>query len=92
MTALVALAMAAIVLGALALYGASPNQLVFAGRRARGWLGWPGGALVVLGTGLLLRWSGPAAAVFTAATLVMLVWTLVPPLAAWRRGDRKAPR
>lgn len=92
MNLLAVLAMALVGVGALLLYLASPNQLAFVGGAQRKWLAWPGTAFALLGTGLLLRWGGTAAAIFTAVTLIMLVWTLIPLAVAWRRGDRKAPR
>ncbi|MCJ1960191.1 hypothetical protein [Novosphingobium mangrovi (ex Hu et al. 2023)] len=79
-------------LGAALLYRAAPNQLLRpdqpAGRGvARG--GW-GAAL--LGLLVLLTWSGQATSVFIWLTALMLVWSLLPLAAAWRAGDRKAPK
>lgn len=69
------------------LYLASPNQrwgdLPFPPRLA----GWGGVAFLLAGTALMLRWAGPATAIFIVTTLAMTVWSVVPiAVAWWRRG------
>ncbi|MCJ2182068.1 hypothetical protein MTR62_05030 [Novosphingobium sp. 1949] len=77
--------------GAAALYRASPHhQLPGLPGPARAWL-WAGGALMALGLACLLGWAGPATAVFMALTGAMLVWSFLPPCAAWlaHRGENR---
>jgi len=82
-----------IVIGAsLALYLASPHQLVVKRTRPTQVLAWGGLAGLVLGLVVLLQWAGPATAVFIAVTLAMLVWTVVPLAAAWLRRRKEEAR
>ncbi len=83
---------AIIVAGALALYAASPQQRLTDRALPRRALAWGGFAALALGLAALLQWAGPATAVFILFTLAPLVWTVVPPVAAWwrrPRGDAK---
>lgn len=45
-----------------------------------------GWAATLLALGLLLLLMGPATAVFTWSTGLMLVWSLLPVVVAWRRA------
>ncbi len=82
-----------IVTGAsLALYLASPHQLIMKRPLPAPVLGWGGLAGLVLGLVLLLQWAGPATAVFIALTLAMLVLTVVPLAAAWLRRPKRHAR
>lgn len=92
MTNLGATGMALSLLAALALYLASPNQVLWTRELPRRSLAWAGLALAVFGLVFLLLWAGPATAVFIAFTAIMLIWTIVPLAAAWLRGDRKATK
>jgi uncharacterized membrane protein len=84
---------AALVLaGAAALYLASPNQRLVFSPLPRRRIGWSGAVAIGAGLALLLQWAGPATAVFTAATLAMLVWSVVPPIAAWARRPKEDNR
>lgn len=69
------------------LYLASPNQrwgkLPFPPRLA----GWGGLLFLVAGTAMMLRWAGPATAIFIVMTLAMTVWSLVPLVVAWLRRE-----
>ena len=49
-------------------------------------------ALLIAGTGLLLRWAGVATAIFIVLTLVMTIWSVVPVTIAWRRGAPEGKR
>ncbi len=80
--------MAVVVAASLALYLASPQQLAVRRALPRRVLGRAGAAGLVAGLFLLLKWAGPATAVFIALTLVMLVWTGAPMLAAWLRRPK----
>lgn len=73
----------AVLAGALLLYLASANRPRPAGPAGRRRLGRAGAAGLVAGQALLLAALGPAAAVFTAVTLAMLVWSVAPLLLAW---------
>ncbi len=87
-----AVGMIVTIAAALALYAASPQQRLTARALPRHLLGWGGLAALLLGLVALLQWAGPATAVFIVLTLAPLVWTVVPPLAAWLRrpkGDTK---
>ncbi|HEY4548210.1 MAG TPA: hypothetical protein VIG90_17525 [Pedomonas sp.] len=81
---------AAAFLAALALYLASPHQQLLPSRP------WPratamtGLLAMAVSLGCLLEIMGPATAVFTALTLLMLFTTLPPLLFAWLRY-RKVP-
>lgn len=90
MTMLAIYGMVLSLLGGLILYLASPNQLLWTRALPRRLLALAGAGSTFAGLVLLLRWAGPATAVFIAFTAVMLVWTIVPLAAAWLRGDRKA--
>ena len=80
--------MAIVIAGSLALYLASPQQLLVKRTLPAPILGWTGLVLVFAGLGLLLQWAGPATAVFVAFTLAMLIWTVVPLLPAWLRKPK----
>ena len=54
--------------------------------RARGW---PGGLCLLISLLALLQLLGALAATFTWLTLLMLVWSLMPFLGAWRARNRK---
>lgn len=72
--------------GGLLLYSASPNQRLWT-HGAPGRLGgWSGLGCLVVSLTLLLQVMGSGAAVFTLLTLLMLVLTALPFLAAWRRA------
>ena len=86
------LGMACTLLGAAAIYLASPNQLLTEMAMPRRPLVWGGTAASMLGLALLFQWAGPATAVFIHVTLTMLVWSLVPITIAWIKGDRKPVR
>lgn len=92
MTPLAATAMFLIGLSAALLYLGSPNQLLYLGALPRRSIAIAGPGLAVLGLVLLLQWAGPATSVFIAFTIIMLVWLIVPLVAAWFRGDRKAEK
>lgn len=78
--------------GASALYLASPNQRATARALPRTLLMLAGYALLIAGLIALLQWSGPATAVFIWVTVATLVWTLVPPIAAWLRQPKDDAR
>ncbi len=79
------LAAGATLFGAVALYLASPHQvLVQSAIAARSW-GIAGAALLAIGLVLLLMVQGPATAVFTWVTGAMFVWSIVPVVARWWR-------
>lgn len=87
-----AIGMAIVIGAALALYAASPQQCLTTRNLPQTALGWGGLAGLAAGLIVLLQWAGPATAVFIVLTLATLVWTLVPPAAAWLRrpkGDAK---
>lgn len=88
MTAIGATGMALSLLAGLFFYLSSPNQLLWAARIPRRALAWVGVVLAIVGLVQLLRWAGPATAVFIGFTAIMLVWTFVPLIAAWLRGER----
>ncbi len=87
---LVALAAGTGIAGAALLYLASPQQ---AWRAAGPWparaRGWPGGLCLLISLLALLQLLGALAATFTWLTLLMLVWSLMPFLGAWRARNRK---
>ncbi|WP_375286589.1 hypothetical protein [Sphingomonas sp.] len=84
------LAALALLVGPIALYLASPHQVLLPGhvRRRRAWA-WGGAATLVLALALLLAVQGPATAVFTWMTAAMLVWSIVPVAARWWRFRRE---
>lgn len=84
--------MALTALGALALYAASPNQLLLTARLPVRRLSFAGWTMLAAALIALLQWAGPATSVFIGFTLAMLVWSVVPAVAAWLRGDRKKSR
>ena len=69
------------------LYLASPNQ-PFRSRAVRPrTLALSGSIGLALGLVFILQWAGPATSVFIALTLAMLVWTILPLVAAvWRKA------
>ena len=79
---------AIVIAAALALYAASPQQKLTDRPLPRRALGWGGLAGLLAGLATLLQWAGPATAVFIVLTLAPLVWTVVPPIAAWWRRPR----
>ncbi|GAM06568.1 hypothetical protein [Novosphingobium sp. MBES04] len=79
-------------LGAALLYRAAPNQALRPGKPAARGIFWAGWGATLLGLLDLLTWSGPTTSVFIWLTALMLVWSLLPLAAAWRAGDRKAPK
>src|SRR5690606_37352012 len=79
-----------VVAGALALYAASPQQQLLQSSVSRRGSTWSGAVGLLGGLVVLLRWAGPATAVFIALTLASLVWTLVPPIAAWVRRTKES--
>lgn len=79
-------------LGTALLYRAAPNQLLRPGLAAGRWIARGGWGATLLGLSALLTWAGPATSVFIWLTALMLVWSLLPLAAAWRAGDRKAPK
>ena len=81
-----------ILAAAIALYLASAHQQLAPGLRGGRRLGWGGLVALVIGTALILRWSGPATAIFIAVTLAMLVWSVLPPVIAWWRGAPESRR
>nr|WP_295382000.1 hypothetical protein [Pseudoxanthomonas sp.] len=87
---LIVLASGAGIAGAVLLYLASPQQSWRATgpwpARARGW---PGGLCLVISLAALLQLLGALAATFTWFTLLMLVWSVMPFLGAWRARNRK---
>jgi hypothetical protein len=72
--------------GAGMIYAGARHQLLVAAPRPV--LRWAGGAALLLALVVMIGWFGPATAVFAWATLAMLVWSVLPLAAAWRRGDR----
>ncbi|PCG08579.1 hypothetical protein COA17_12980 [Sphingomonas ginsenosidimutans] len=83
---------AAIVGGAMCLYAGTRHQaLIRPGVAAR-----PcrivGTLLLLLALALLLTVHGPATAVFTWATIAMLVWSIAPVAIGWWRFRRGAAR
>lgn len=83
---------AIVMVSALALYAASPQQRLTMRKLPRKVLCWGGLLGMVAGLMALLQWAGPATAVFIALTLAPLVWTLVPPIIAWwhrPKGDAR---
>ncbi len=80
------------IVGALLLYLASPNQRATARALPGTALAVAGGAVLALSLAALLRWAGPATAVFIWFTIAMMVWTLAPPAAAWLRRPKQAAR
>ena len=85
-------AAAAIVGGAMGLYAGTRHQALIrpgvAARRCR----IVGTLLLLLALALLLTVQGPATAVFTWATIAMLVWSIAPVAIAWWRFRRGAAR
>lgn len=77
-----------VLLGALALYAASPNQKLLKQPAGKAVL-WGGLAVLLIGTILLFTWAGPATAIYIMMTLAMFVWTVVPMAAAWARRPRE---
>lgn len=82
--------MLTVLVGALALYLASPQQKL--ARRPMPAAGWTGLACLILGLVLLWQWAGPATAIFIAMTLATLAWTIVPPVVAWLRRPKEPAR
>lgn len=73
------------VAGATLVYaGAQHQKLLASPRPALRWRGW---LALILALVPMVGWFGPATAVFTWATLLMLVWSVVPLVAAWRRKE-----
>ena len=70
--------------GASLLYLASPNQQATRRRPPRRRLAATGAAAEGLALICFLQVAGPATAVFIWMTVAMLVWSIVPLLAAWR--------
>jgi hypothetical protein len=83
-----AIGMATAVAAALALYAASPQQRLTRRNLPGAALGWGGLVGLAASLAILLQWAGPATAVFIMLTLATLVWTLVPPAAAWLRRPK----
>lgn len=77
---------------AMLLYLAAPHQQMGRLPCPPRLAGWGGLALLIAGTGLLLRWAGVATAIFIALTLVMTIWSVVPVTIAWRRGAPEGKR
>lgn len=75
-----------VIISALLLYAASPNQLLRSKVDDPKPLVATGSTGLVLGLVLILQWAGPATSVFIALTLAMTVWTIVPLGAAWWCG------
>ena len=71
------------------LYLASPNQQLMERTMPRKALTWAGSAGLVAGLIFILQWAGAIASAFIVMTLAMLVWTIVPVAAAWRRSARE---
>ena len=74
--------------GSILLYLASPNQRLLrhpVGRAGR-WAGW---VALAIGQGLLWSFMGVATALFVSLTILMLWWSVVPLVVAWRRGEAK---
>lgn len=87
MTALSLFAMGLAGLGALLAYaGASNQRLSATPRPALRWVGW---ALLAIALLALLTSFGPTAAVFTWMTMVMLIWSIIPLVIAWRDARRR---
>lgn len=92
------LAAALVLLGATGIFVASPNQQLFApGRRAARALRAMAAATLLAGMVLWMAALHPAAGFFSALTLTMLAWVLLPYVAAstGRRQTRRshdAPR
>ncbi len=89
---LIVLAAGAGIAGAVLLYLASPQQ---SWRAAGPWpvraRGWPGGLCLLISLLALLQLLGALAATFTWLTLLMLVWSAMPFLGAWRSRHRRRP-
>ena len=91
MTILALLAAALLLGGAAALYLAVPNQALIADRAGRPAI-WVGLVALVGALVLLLSLMGPATAVFTWLTGLMLLWSLPPLAIGWLRyRDREKP-
>lgn len=73
-----------VLLGALLLYLAAPNQ-----RLPRRALGISGALALAIGLALVLTAAGPATSVYIAFTLAISVWTLVPLAVAWWRRPQE---
>ena len=78
--------------GALLLYGGATRQQLTRRALRRGAFRRAGIAAMIGGLALLLRYAGPATAVFIAVTLAMLVWSVVPIVAVWWHRPREAAR
>lgn len=90
MTTIAAVGAFLVMAGAVNLYLASPNQRLTRTPVRRRSAGWAGAAAMIAGVTLLLKWAGPATAIFIALTVAMLIWSFVPVAAAWARrpGER----
>ena len=81
---------AATLVGAILLYLASPNQRATTRKLPGRPIALLGLIALVGGLLLLLAWAGPATAVFIWLTLAMLVWSMVPAVAAWLQHRKAA--
>jgi len=84
--------MAIVLAASLALYLASPQQRLTKRAVPRAAYGWGGLTGLVVGLIVLWQWAGPATAVFIAMTLATLIWTIVPPAAAWLGRPKEEAR
>ena len=75
--------------GASLLYLASPNQRATQRKLPRRRLAWTGAAAELLALICFLNVAGPATAVFIWMTAAMLVWSIIPLLAAWRAAGAR---
>lgn len=80
---LVLLAVAALVAGATCLYLRSPNRALAKGLAPGPALTAVGAVALAVALALLLAVMGPAAAVFTWLTGLMLLWTVSPIVIRW---------
>lgn len=88
-TAFVLLAVICALVGATALYLASPNQQALAQRISPRIGCILGIAALSISLMLFLRVAGPATSVYVLLTLVMLLWSLPPLLFAWLRQRKR---
>lgn len=77
-----------VMVAALLLYLASPNQRMLLRPLPRRTVGWTGTAFLVAAIAVLLASAGPATALFIAFTLAMSFWSVVPLAVAWWRRPR----
>lgn len=76
---------ALLVAGALCLYAGAPNQRLLAAPLASRPARAAGCACLAAALAMLLATMGPATAVFTWTTGLMLVWTILPIVIGWLR-------